>query len=342
MTRQQRLEAAWYGQGRAPWWAAPLSGIYRAITALRRGLYRAGMLRATRVGVPVIVVGNLTAGGTGKTPLTIALAIHLRAAGWRPGVVSRGYGGSEPGPLLLGEKPDPARVGDEPCLIHTSGVPVAIGRKRAAAAALLVDAGCNVLLADDGLQHYALARDVEICVVDGTRRFGNGRLLPAGPLREPHSRLRKVDFVLCNGGAPAVDEFAMKLIGDTAVALADARRQPLDAWAGQSVHAIAAIGNPTRFFDSLRAHGLTVYEHAFPDHHAFAPGDLAFGDNYPVLMTDKDAIKCSAFAHANWWRVPVEAKLADAFFDQLQKKLPQPGSARSAVSNPQSRIPNSH
>ncbi|MEO7050888.1 MAG: tetraacyldisaccharide 4'-kinase [Rhodanobacter sp.] len=315
------LESAWYGDGRRPWWTTPLAAAYGGVTRLRRMLYCRGWLRSVRLPVPVIVVGNLSVGGTGKTPLTIALAEALRARGYRPGVVSRGYGGRRREPLLLGDTPDPAEVGDEPCLIHAAGVPVAIGRERPAAARLLLEAGCDVLIADDGLQHYALARDVEICVIDGVRRFGNQRLLPAGPLREPLSRLARVDFRVCNGGEPAVGEFSMQLQGHEAVALLDRERRSLVDFSGQRVHAVAAIGNPSRFFASLRAAGIEPIEHAFADHHAFVASDLAFGDRLPVLMTDKDAVKCRRFARPLWWRVPVSAVLPEAFYDALVERL---------------------
>jgi len=315
------LESAWYGNGPVPWWAWPLAALYGTVVRLRSRFYRSGWLHAVRLPVPVVVVGNLSVGGTGKTPLTIALAEALRSRGYRPGVVSRGHGGDQREPALLGDAPDPLRFGDEPCLIRASGVPVAVGRDRPAAARLLVAAGCDVLIADDGLQHYALARDVEICVIDGMRRFGNGRLLPAGPLREPLSRLQRVDFRVCNGGDALDGEYPMRLSGDEAVALGDARRLPLDSWRGQPVHAVAAIGNPRRFFDSLRGHGIAVIEHAFADHHRFAPAELDFGDRLPVLMTDKDAVKCRRFALAHWWRVPVRADLPPAFHDALRQHL---------------------
>lgn len=323
MSLAHTLAESWYRPGaRSPWWTWLLAALYGALTALRRGLYRLGVLRAVRLPVPVVVIGNLTAGGTGKTPLTIALAAVLRARGWHPGVVSRGHGGSERGPLLLGATPDPRAVGDEPCLIRASGVPVAIGRDRPAAAMLLVAAGCDVVIADDGLQHYRLARDVEVCVIDGARRFGNAHLLPAGPLREPLRRLARVDLRVCNGGQPEAGEHAMRLVGDEAVALADAVRRPLAAFAGQRVHAVAAIGNPARFFAALRAAGIEIVEHAFADHHAFTADDLAFGDAAPVLMTDKDAVKCASFARPNWWRLPVQAVLPMAFFDAVIARLP--------------------
>ena len=321
MTLIDTLESAWYGDARPPWWTWPLAALYGAVVRLRGRLYRSGALRSVRLPVPVIVVGNLSVGGTGKTPLTIALAGALRARGYRPGVVSRGHGGRRREPLLLDDRPDPAEVGDEPCLVRASGVPVAIGRERPAAARLLLDAGCDVVIADDGLQHYALARDMEICVIDGVRRFGNGHLLPAGPLREPLSRLSRVDFRVCNGASPADAEFPMQLLGDEMVALHDDARRPLQDLAGQRVHAVAAIGHPARFFASLRAAGIEPIEHVFADHHAFVATDLDFGDRLPVLMTDKDAVKCRHFTRPDWWRVPVRAELPATFYEALGERL---------------------
>lgn len=315
------LESAWYGNGRAPWWARPLSLLYGFVTRTRAALYRAGVLQRMALPVPVVVIGNLTVGGTGKTPLTLAVVHALRQRGYRPGVVSRGYGGSQRDPLLLGDAPDPAQVGDEPCLIHASGAPVAIGRDRSSAARLLVNAGCDLVIADDGLQHYRLARDVEICVIDGVRRFGNRRLLPAGPLREPLRRLQRVDLRVNNGGITADGEYAMRLQGSEAMSLFDGRHQSLAEFTGTRVHAVAAIGNPQRFFDSLRHAGIEVIEHAFADHHRFVPDDLAFADDLPVLMTDKDAVKCRGFAKAQWWHVPVKAELPDAFYRALIDRI---------------------
>jgi tetraacyldisaccharide 4'-kinase len=317
------LQASWYGQGKPPRWTAPLAWLYGWLSGWRRLCYRRGWLRSIRLSVPVLVVGNISVGGTGKTPLTIALAAELRQRGWRPGVVSRGYGGTEKGPALLDAHPDPARYGDEPCLIHASGVPVAVGRDRPAAAALLVEQGCDVLIADDGLQHYRLARDLEICVIDGERRFGNGRLLPAGPLREPLDRLDRVHWRVCNGGVPAVGEVAMSLQGDALRQLQGNARQPLAALRGQAVNAVAAIGHPQRFFDSLAAQGLLPQGHAFADHHAYASEDFAFDDGRPLLMTEKDAIKCQALAKPHWWSVPVQAHLPAAFYQEVDRQLRQ-------------------
>ncbi len=320
---QSRIERIWYDGGAVPIWLRALVPVYKLLRTLHLAPYRHGWRKPARLPVAVIVVGNLTAGGSGKTPLVIALVEALRARGFKPGVVSRGYGGTQREPLLLDDVPMPARVGDEPCLIRKrTGVPVAVGRDRARAAALLPERGVNVVIADDGLQNPSLARDLEICVIDGRRRFGNGGLLPAGPLREPLSRLDELDFRVCNGGAAQAGETPMHLLGATAVAVAgSAGARPLEAFTGQRVHGVAAIGNPERFFDSLRAYGIDVVAHAFADHHAFVPGDLAFGDELPVLMTEKDAIKCTRFAGANVWCVPVRAALPEDFFDAIAARL---------------------
>lgn len=330
MPLRTRIESIWYDGAPAPWWLCALVPVYRGLRALHIAPYRFGWKRARRLAVPVIVVGNLTAGGSGKTPLVIALVEALRARGFHPGVVSRGHGGSEKGPLLVDDVSPPSRVGDEPCLIRRrTGAAVAIGRDRARASALLPAHGVDVVIADDGLQNPSLARDVEIAVVDGQRRLGNGRLLPAGPLREPAARLSKVDFRVCNGGAAQPGEVPMRLFGDMAVALAAGEgARPLDAFAGRRVHAVAAIGNPRRFFDSLRAHGIEVVPHAFADHHAFVAADLAFDDEAPVLMTEKDAVKCLAFAAPHFWCVPVRAELPPAFFDAIEARLALKGSSK--------------
>ncbi len=327
------LNAIWYDAGPVPLRLRGPGLLYALLTALRRGLYRTGILRSTRLPVPVVVVGNISVGGTGKTPLVIALVEALRERGFRPGVVSRGYGGSADAAQRVAVPADPAVVGDEPVLIaESTGVPVAIGRKRVQAAGLLLDE-IDVLIADDGLQHYALARDIEICVIDGARRFGNARLLPAGPLREPLSRLARVDFRVCNGGKAELDEVAMTLVGDGAVCVIDpTQNKPLEEFRGRSAHAVAGIGNPGRFFDDLRAAGIEVIEHPFADHHAHVPGDLDFGDELPVLMTAKDAVKCRRFAKPNWWLVPVRAALATTFFDAVAERCAKLRVQKSALS----------
>jgi tetraacyldisaccharide 4'-kinase len=326
--RQADIDRIWYGGEPVPLWMQFLVPVYRLLRAAVNVGWRCGLRRPQRVPVPVIVVGNITVGGTGKTPVVLALIEALRERGWRPGVVSRGYGGSATTPILLDDAPDPTVVGDEPGLVRRrSGVPVAIGRNRVDAARLLLAAGVDVVLADDGLQNPSLARDIEICVIDGARRLGNGRMLPAGPLRESAARLNRVDFVICNGAQAAPGEVPMALRGDFARPVAgDASPRLLSTFAGERVHAIAAIGNPGRFFDSLRQRHIELIEHAFTDHHALTASDLQFDDELPILMTEKDAVKCVSFASSRQWQVPVQAELPPAFFDeidvQLRKRLP--------------------
>ena len=268
--KQVDIDRIWYGGEPVPLWMRLLVPVYRMLSAAVRLSWQSGLRKPIRLTLPVIVVGNITAGGTGKTPLVLALIDALRARGWKPGVVSRGYGGSAKSPILLDEAPDPAVVGDEPSLLRRrTGVPVAVGRNRVDAAKLLLEAGIDVILADDGLQNPSLARDIEICVIDGERRIGNARLLPAGPLRESVERLGQVDFVICNGGQTLVGEIPMRLLGDRALRVDGLQPpRPLAEFVGQSVHAVAGIGNPGRFFDSVRSHGIEVIEHAFTDHHA--------------------------------------------------------------------------
>lgn len=304
----------------------PLAWLFAGLAAMRRAAYRMGLFKTTRLPVPVIVVGNITVGGTGKTPLTMWLVQQLRAAGFTPGVISRGYGGrARTWPQWVTSGSDPLQVGDEPVLIaQRAQCPVAVAPQRVAAAhMLLARARCDVLICDDGLQHYALARDIEIAVVDGARQYGNGWRLPAGPLREPVARLRTVDFVVMHGTAGAV-EFALHLELVSAYNLRDtASVRPLTVFHGSTVHAVAGIGHPARFFAQLRAAGIQTIEHPFPDHHVYVPGELDFGDALPVLMTEKDAVKCRPFAHAQCWAVTaqahVDARLATLVLEKLKK-----------------------
>jgi tetraacyldisaccharide 4'-kinase len=323
LSSEHAMSDIWYSGRKPPLWLRALSCLFAAVGAGRRWMYRAGWLRRVRLPVPVIVVGNITVGGTGKTPLTIALVEALRERGFRPGVISRGYGGSAAVATRIDAHSDPAVVGDEARLIFdAAGVPVAVARKRAQAGRLLLESGAiDVLVADDGLQHYALRRDIEICVIDGARRFGNGRLLPAGPLREPVARLDSVDFRVCNGGVAQANEVPMTLAGDIAISIAEDQEKSLADFAGQRAHAVAGIGNPSRFFERLREMHIDIDVHAFADHHAFVASDLAFGNDLPVLMTSKDAVKCAAFARNHWWHVPVRAQLPSSFFDAVADRL---------------------
>jgi tetraacyldisaccharide 4'-kinase len=310
----------------------PLSLIFRAAVAARRAAYSTGVLSARRLDVPVIVVGNVSVGGTGKTPLVLWLASLLRTKGMNPGIVSRGYGSARREPRPVTASSDAPSVGDEPLLLaQRSGCPVWVGVDRVAAARALLAAhpSCDVIVSDDGLQHYGLARDVEIAVVDGTRRFGNGMMLPAGPLREPRSRLRTVDAVVING-APAASEpwLGMQLEGREFRNLANpAQRVNAGHFTGKRVVAIAGIGHPQRFFAHLDALGLRYEPRAFPDHHAYTASDLAPGDADAIVMTEKDAVKCESFASDRCWVLPVDAvsdpKLAELVLRKLKMKAPR-------------------
>lgn len=326
-----RTPPYWYDGSTPPFGLRLLSPLYAAVSGLRRRLYQRGWLKRHSLPVPVIVVGNITAGGTGKTPLTIALVQRLRAAGWSPGVASRGYGRDQATqPRWVQADTQTALGGDEPVLIAwKTGVPVRVDADRVAAARALVEAGCDVVVCDDGLQHYRLARDIEIEVVDAQRRYGNGQLLPAGPLREPVARAAACDFRVVNLGAASAEpaaqcgfgQWAMSLQIDSAQPLAGGRRRSLASFAGQRVHAVAGIAHPQRFFDMLRAQGIGVVPHAFADHHAYQAQDLQFGSQLPLLMTEKDAVKCRGFASDWHFAVPLQAELPAAFWVALTDRL---------------------
>jgi tetraacyldisaccharide 4'-kinase len=323
-----RLQNIWYRQSKPPWLLRGLSRIFGLLISLRTRAYSSGLRRRHRISRPVIVVGNLTVGGTGKTPLVIWLVKQLRAQGLAPGVVLRGYGGQagQGAPRIVELHADPLEVGDEAVLLRLrTGAPVVIGRDRVRAAQRLVEqTGANVVIADDGLQHLRLQRDFEIAVIDASRGLGNGYLLPAGPLREPRSRLGSVGAIVLNvsgdgdGDGGAVREahrsdnaFTMRLLGEQLLPLDDGGEPiALRSLAGQPVHAIAGVGNPQRFFRQLSAAGLRVQPHPLPDHHRYRASDLEFGDALPLLMTEKDAVKCRRFAAANRWYLPVEASFA--------------------------------
>ena len=309
------MEAIWYDGHPAGLVLLPLGWLFRLGVALRRFAFQLQLRGVERVEVPVIVVGNISVGGTGKTPLIVWLSRYL-GRDFRPGVVCRGYGGrSRNWPQKVRADSDPATVGDEAVLLaKRCGCPVAAGPDRAASAKALVEyEDCNLILSDDGLQHLSLARDIEIAVIDGARRHGNGRCLPAGPLREPPSRLKSVDVVVTNGESER-GEFRMLVRPWKAMSVnGGAPPRDLGTFAGMPVHALCAIGNPSRFFDMLRQARLNVVPHVFPDHHVFSQSDIEFGDDLPVLMTEKDSVKCRRFADARHWYVPVRAELDASF-----------------------------
>ena len=312
----------WYRRGAIAWLLWPASLVFGAVAATRRLLYKLRLARSVHPGVPVIIVGNITVGGSGKTPLVLWMAEYLRAKGWSPAIVSRGYGGKTDWPRAATVASEAEDVGDEPIVLsRRSGCPVWVGADRVKVVEALREqhAGTDVVILDDGLQHYRLRRDIEIAVVDA-RGFGNGFLLPAGPLREPPWRLRSVDAVVSHG-APGRG-FAMQLEGDLAHRMTDARvRQPLKAFGQTRVHAVAGIGHPNRFFLHLARHGVKVLPHPFPDHHQFTPEELEFGDDAPVLLTEKDAVKLRRYARPNWWVLPVTARVDPAFGEWLLRKL---------------------
>lgn len=319
------LQKQWY---RLSLWHVlliPLSWLFWLISNLRRLSYKAGLFRSCKLPVPVIVIGNISVGGTGKTPLAIWLAEKLKLAGYHPGIVSRGYAGSANVVSPVYADSSAISLGDEPVLLaKRSGCPVWVGRDRVAAARALLQAHpeCNVIISDDGLQHYNLRRDVEVAVVDGQRGFGNACLIPAGPLREPISRLKEMDAVVYNGGQPVPGAFPM-LLENAAFhnLLEPTRTATAQDFAGQRVHGIAGIGNPARFFQQLSDQGLQCEQHAFPDHHAFHPADLQSMTAGPILMTEKDAVKCAAFAKANWWYLTVNAVVDTALAELIVNKI---------------------
>jgi tetraacyldisaccharide 4'-kinase len=333
MKLAQRLVASWYAPSITPLAALlwPLSLLYRMAVAARRALFGVGILRSHSLPVPVIVVGNINVGGVGKTPLVRALAEQLANHGCRPGIVSRGYGGSNAAPRAVVPGDDPKVVGDEPLLLADAGVPVWIGHDRADAARGLLHANpaCDVIVADDGLQHYALARTMEIAVIDASREFGNGLLLPAGPLREPVSRLRIVDAVVRlvarDVARPQAANGRETLMTHEPLPWRNLKHPGLEAnpaqWRDNEVHAVSGIGNPQRFFDMVASLGIAATPHAFPDHHAYTAGDIAFPGALAILMTHKDAVKCAAFADERCWYLPLRAVIDPALVAFALEKL---------------------
>ncbi|CAM3328885.1 tetraacyldisaccharide 4'-kinase [Halomonas lysinitropha] len=305
----------------------PLETLYRLVMRRRAAAFEAGRRVVWQAPVPVIVVGNITLGGTGKSPLVAWLARYLAERGWSPGILSRGYGGrSDRYPLLLDADTPVTACGDEPrMLADQTGVPVVVDPDRVRGGRRLLAAGCDILIGDDGLQHLALGRDLELVVVDGRRGFGNGRCLPAGPLREPLTRLDDVDAVVING-APAFDPpagaYGMTLLPSAWRRLGDGRRAPPTPppFTGP-VHALAGIGHPARFFATLDELGVESVTHAFADHHRFTAADLAFADDRPLVMTAKDAVKCRELAPVDSWVLEVEARPDATFIDWLQARL---------------------
>ena len=304
----------WYTRSKIAWLLLPFSLLFWLISALRRALFCSGLLPSYRAPRPVIIVGNLSVGGNGKTPVVIWLVERLQQQGLRVGVISRGYGSKAASyPLFVKAETDPFQGGDEPVLIAgRTGVPVVISPNRQDAIELLLKhQDCDVIVSDDGLQHYKLQRDLEIVVMDAERAFGNGFVLPAGPLRECPKRLKKVDLIITNGGQTQYSDAVMKLIPGEAINLVTQETRSLSQF--PAISAIAGIGNPQRFFGMLEKLGMRLEQvRAFQDHQYFEPMSLEkLSQNRPLFMTEKDAVKCRSFAKENWWYVPVAAEISE-------------------------------
>ncbi|MEQ8428333.1 MAG: tetraacyldisaccharide 4'-kinase [Gammaproteobacteria bacterium] len=320
------FEKLWYSSHPLGLLLVPVAWCYALVIIIRRLCYQSGIFAINHIDAPVIVVGNITVGGTGKTPLVLWLVDYFRKKGLKPGVISRGYGGYESdSPQQVRPDSNPLLVGDEPVLIARNTLtPVAVAKeRRLAAEELIKHYKCNLIICDDGLQHYGLGRDIEICVIDGQRRFGNERCLPAGPLREPLGRLHSVDMIVSKYKA-ARHEYKMDYTYGDLVSLKDNDKiMSIKELEGQEVHAVAGIGNPERFFAHLRNHNVHVIKHVFPDHHPFKAEDITFHDGLPVVMTEKDAVKCLSFANRVHWYLPIKASLPEAFsirLDNLMKE----------------------
>lgn len=323
------VERAWYKPRSWTLLFVPVSWLFRGLSALRKARLQARS-RDSDYSVPVVVIGNINIGGTGKTPLIIALANYLQDSGHRPGIVSRGYGGAQTTqPLAVTSSTSVSACGDEALLIsEQSGCPVVVCKNRDAAVRhLLQVADVDVVLSDDGLQHYAMARDIEVVVIDGARGLGNGQCLPAGPLREPPERLLSVDLVVSNGELRVelpvtVPTHTMNLRPAQLVNLRTRQKLPCADWPEESpVNAVAGIGHPQRFFDTLESLGIEARPHVFADHHAFTAADIQYSDGLPVIMTAKDAVKCAAFADEACWRLDVLAELPPQLIELINSKL---------------------
>ena len=326
MRLQRRLEAIWYSSATPPAWLRLLERLFIWISSRRRLRLQA---QAVDVGVPVIIVGNIAVGGTGKTPFVTWLVQSLRSQGMNPGLISRGYGGrANRWPQPVTSDSDPAQVGDEAVLLaQRTACPMWVGPDRVSAArALLEHHGVDVIVSDDGLQHYRLARSFEIAVVDGVRKLGNEHLLPAGPLRESPERLEQVDLVVVNSGHlehRGRSVVHMHVLLDAAHTLDGDQRRQLSEFAGSPAEAVAGIGHPERFFERLEAAGIQIRRHAFADHHPYTAVDLEFDGDAPILMTEKDAVKCRGFARSRCWYVPVDAVLDEGDTRLIEALLKQ-------------------
>lgn len=318
------IQSLWYDNHLLAHCLRPISWLYKSVIYLRKTCYRLGVFNVVQFDYPLIVVGNITVGGSGKTPLVLYLAELLTQQGYKPGIVSRGYGGkAERYPMFVTGDSDPQQAGDEPVLIaKRSQCPVVVDPKRVnAVKKLLANTDCNIIISDDGLQHYAMGRDIEIAVIDAERYLGNGLCLPAGPLRESRRRLHSTDMIVSNGKHPDA-EYTMHLHADLIVnCLNSELTAEVNDFSGQQFHALAGIGNPQRFFTTLQQMGVQFQAHVFADHYPYTAKDLVFNDSRPIIMTEKDSVKCQGFATANMWYLPITARLGQRFDQQLLSLL---------------------
>ncbi len=324
MTPSETLTKIHYSKSLVSLLLLPLSAVFLLISFIRKTLYQFNFLKSFKLKIPVIVVGNITSGGTGKTPLIIYLANELKKNGYRPGIISRGYGSKTEGVMEVSQKSDVAEAGDEPMLIqkHTH-LPVFVSKDRVLAAKALVKkyAKTDVILSDDGIQHYRLRRDLEVLVIDGTRKFGNGYLLPAGPLREFRSKLKTVDAIVCNHKKVIDGSYLMKYKGHLLINLKTNKKIHLNNLSLKNIHAIAGIGNPDRFFDYLKTYNILFSSSVFQDHYKFSKKDFRDMNDKNIIMTEKDAVKCQQFSRNNFWYLPVIAEVDSKFTDVILKKL---------------------
>jgi tetraacyldisaccharide 4'-kinase len=313
-----------YSKSLAPLFLLPLSAIYLLISFARKYLYRFNLLKSFKIQVPVIVIGNITSGGTGKTPLVIHLANELKKNGYHPGIISRGYGSKRNGVSEVNKKSDMESIGDEPILIHKhTHLPVFVAKDRVLAAKALIKKykKIDVILSDDGMQHYRLKRDIEILVIDGTRRFGNGYLLPAGPLREPKRKVKSVDAIVCNEKKVIDGSYLMKYKSYFLINLKTKKKIPLNKVRLNNLHAVAGIGNPDRFFNYLKALGFVFDSSSYKDHYGFTKKDFKTMSDKNIIMTEKDAVKCEKFARDNFWYLPVVSEIDSEFTNFILNKM---------------------
>ena len=321
--QQGYLIDAWYKKSAWLYLLSPLTFIFSALVRWRKNSYLKNPSKIWNSDIPIVVVGNISMGGTGKTPLVKHIASALKERGYKPGLVSRGYGGKFSGTLEVNAETTFKQTGDEAQLLAKLKIPFFIDKDRSRAARTLQEKhDCDVIISDDGLQHYKMDRKVEIAVIDGARRLGNGLAFPAGPLREPKSRLKEVDFIVNNGGPTEADEILMTLNPAKFIHLNSGKQYTVDNWPmHKQVHAVAGVGNPNRFFDLLSRLGFEFDKNPFPDHHKYNKRDLYYLDHLPILMTEKDASKCKHFNNSKIWYLSIEAKIESQFIDRLEDKL---------------------